>query len=132
VVSAVGEFAAKLRALGEQEFLERLSGRMAERTLDLIDEGYQHRRSPYGTPWAPTKQPNPILEKTGAFRSGWSVKRADSRGFTVGSDVDYGSFHQSGTARMVARKTVPDERGLGLWEAPLDQQAVDMVVEALK
>jgi phage gpG-like protein len=133
VVSAVGEFAAKLARLTEQSFLEQLSTRMAERSLDLIDQGYQRREDPYGNAWATTKQKNPILEKSGDFRREWEVKRADVRGFTVASDVEYGSFHQSGTGRMVARKTVPDEGGgLGRWEEPLDRQAVDVVLEALK
>jgi hypothetical protein len=131
-VSEVGKFADKLAALGEPAFLERLARGMAERTLDLVDQGYQQRQDPYGMRWTTTKQKNPILERTGYFRSGWGIRRADSRGFTISSAAEYGEYHQTGTRRMVARKTVPEGDSLGIWEAPLDQAVVDMIVEALK
>jgi phage gpG-like protein len=128
------EFLARLEAIASAEWRERLARRMAERTLDLIDKGYQHRRDPYGNAWKQTQQPNPILERTGAFRSSWTPTQVTEAGFTVAAeDVDYAAFHQSGTARIASRKTIPTESaGLGDWQEPLDAVVVEAVIEVMK
>ncbi len=124
---------AKLERLASPAWLGELARRQSERTLDLIDNGFRDKVSPYREPWQVTKQKNPILERTGAFRREWHPDRISSAGFSIVSGVFYGGFHQTGTAKMVARKVAPDaSRGLGGWQEPLDKVAADFVVETMK
>lgn len=76
---------------------------------NLIDERFEDRAAPNGTPWAPRKPPTgtwPILEKTGRMRGSFKVL-ATAAQLKVLNDTDYLTFHQTGTSRMVARPVLP-------------------------
>ena len=129
-------YLARLESLAVERpyFLTDASEKMAAETLSLIDEGFAQQRDPYGDAWKPTKQPNPILEETGAMRRGWSVLGISSSGFRVGNTTEYAAYHQGGTRYLPIRRMVPlASRGLGpIWGPRLKEIARASLVEALR
>ena len=123
---------AKL-AVTRPYFLQVAAERLGAETLKLIDDGFAARRDPYGQPWKATQRKNPILERTGTLRDGWSVQRISSEGVTVGNSTDYAPFHQDGTRYLVIRRMVPTAaRGLGpIWGPRLKEIAQDALREAV-
>jgi hypothetical protein len=113
----IADLIQRLDALASPQWRESLSRQLAEQALQLIDDGFKRRQDPYGEKWAPTKQPNPILERTGIMRGTWGKKTVSPSGFVV-STVDYAIFAQAGTEHAArssaktkkespARKTPP-------------------------
>ena len=89
----------------------------------LIDEQFDRRAAPDGTPWAPRKQPTgrwPLLEKTGRMRRRYHVT-ATTTGVKVENSQDYAGYHQTGTPRMVARPALPSGPLPGAWAARIDR-----------
>lgn len=116
----------KLRALErEGKTIARVA--LASRIRDLIEEGFIRETDPTGHKWAPRKdsKPHPILTKSGAMRRGFEI---DLRGaLIVTSNVvsdkgrPYPLFHQKGTKKMPARRSLPS-RGLpSHWRAEFDR-----------
>ena len=80
--------------------LHNIAGRA---THQLVMDGFRREASPYGSPWAPTKRRNPILQDTLALRDGIKWK-ADSRGLVIrtsGKANAYAAYHQRGTGDRV-------------------------------
>ena len=123
---SIGQMIARLRRVSSAAFREELSKKLAEEALRQVDAGFREARDPYGKPWAPTKQPNPILQRSGAFRSDWSIAGYTKDGFRIISAVEYGGYHQHGTKSIAIRMVIPTaKRGLGLWRAPFEKIVVD-------
>lgn len=125
---------AKLDAIGTSEWRTSLSRQLAEKALDLIDNGFRAKRNPYGDRWTKTKQPNPILERTGQLRSSFRIIAATPDGFLIRSDSPYGGFHQFGTGRLPVRAMVPTQAGgmSASWERVLDGVFVRFVRETMR
>ena len=68
--------------------------------------------SPIYAAWKARHYPGkPTLERTGQLKASltgrpFGVERIDPKSMAVGSDVDYGLFHQQGTERMPRRRPV--------------------------
>lgn len=68
--------------------------------------------SPAYAAWKAARYPGkPILERTGVLKDSltsrpFGVERIDPRQMAIGSDVEYGLFHQQGTDRMPRRRPV--------------------------
>lgn len=102
-------FRARLRRLESDGWRDELYERIGKRLHELVQEGWQKRADPYGNAWAPTQQPNPILEDSGAMRAstGYTV---DSHGITLTVADFKAAFHQHGTSRgIVPRRMLPEE-----------------------
>lgn len=84
--------------------LSKLNRLLAEDTIDLIREGFENSRDPYGIRWARLKlrQGRP-LEDTGGLKGSWNYTHS-SRGFNVGSGKHYAVYHQRGTGLYGPRK----------------------------
>lgn len=96
---------------------------------NLIDERFQDRAAPGGTPWAPRKPPTgtwPILEKTGRMRRSFKVM-ATSAQLKVLNSTEYLKFHQTGTSRMVARPVLPNGELPPDWERRIDAAMSDAI-----
>ena len=61
-------------------------------------EVFNTRGAAIGEPWKPTRNPWPILEKTGKMRRGF-VSKAESKRAEVWNAVDYFKYHQSRAPR---------------------------------
>ncbi len=117
-MAGINDLIAKLDALNTDEWRMALSRQLAEEALDLIDDGFKRRSNPYGDRWTQTKQPNPILEKSGNLRASFRIIATAPSGFSIRSDSEYGHFHQYGTthAARTSLKTKETfaERGLSV------------------
>jgi phage gpG-like protein len=123
--------AVKLRQVQSGRLRQAAAGAIRDTVEILIDEQFDARAEPTsGDQWAPRVPPTgswPILEKTGRMRRSYHVS-ATTTGVTVTNSTDYAGFHQTGTARMVARKVLPDGDLPGEWRARIDE-AVEAELE---
>jgi phage gpG-like protein len=71
---------------------------LAEETIELIREGFQGSKDPYGNAWAPlVLRDGRPLEDTGGLKAAWHRQSVSARGFVVANAKRYASFHQGGT-----------------------------------
>lgn len=96
--------------------LRRLALQLSEELIDLTDDCFDAETDPYGAKWAPLKRPRPrggnkILQDTRILKNSFHVV-PKSLLIEVSNSVQYASYHQYGTAKMPARKMIPDSRGM--------------------
>jgi phage gpG-like protein len=110
--------------------VEVQSQALAETMIELIGEGFNAERDPYGRRWAPKKKPDgrKVLHgETSRLRNGWHVVSARRRGFHVAPSVEYAAYHQAPRfGRRPTRMMVPTP-GLGLprkWQADMTAVAI--------
>jgi hypothetical protein len=111
---------------------------IASNIRDSIAEGFERKVNPMGQAWAPRKDnlPHPLLQLTGAMAKGYHI---DVKGpnLVITNNVvsdkgrPYPWFHQRGTVKMVARKTLPDKALSPHWKAEFDK-TVRKALERLK
>ncbi len=130
----IADLVAKLDRVGSQEWRTSLCRQLAEKSLDLIDRGFQAQSNPYGDGWTETKQPNPILEKTGTMRGAFRITGASAAGFTIRNETSYAGFHQYGTSKLPVRAMTPtDAAGMPVsWEREYDGVLVRFVQETMR
>ncbi len=111
----------------------RIAADMAEWARKRINHEFIAHVDPYGHRWAQRKKPdrrtNMLMFRTGRLMSGF-VTSATPDAVTVQNWTPYAIFHQHGTFRMPARKMLPDEDDLGLWEKPLIKLALSGLKKA--
>jgi hypothetical protein len=119
--------------------LDNLGKNLAEEAVDLVIQGFQAQANPYREPWAPKKMPDGraiLTGKTSRLRRGWNrpAKKIGRYKWRIAPSVDYATYHQRGTknkdgsVRMVARKMIPDERGLpSEWQEAFRETAVEFM-----
>lgn len=131
---------AKLRKLSAEGFAAAKEA-VADRLRALIDEEFETSTDPRGIRWAqrvPHRQNGswPLLDKTGQMRRSFSVDLAGPRMVFRNSAVSeqgrpYPFFHQRGTAKMVARKILPDRYLSPKWRAAM-RKVTALALERLK
>lgn len=107
-LEGVRALAAKIRKLGDSNWKYEVNSALAEATLNLIAEEFTEKVDPYSQSWKPTKQPNPILVKTGALQDSFKPT-VTQNGFKVTSNIPYFKFHQYGTKTINVRKMLPNQ-----------------------
>lgn len=90
---------------------------MAQRAVDLVGDGFNRGRNPYGERWKPKQKPNgyPIMHgPSGLLEYGWHVLKTKRRGFVIANDAPYAAAHQKPTrGKRPMRMMVPStSRGL--------------------
>jgi len=138
------QFAKRLEKLANAT--EELCDELAKESLKLVARGFKLEQDPRGVAWAPRvtgqltftaasytrgryrqgkrASGHKLLDLTGKLKDSFTVIGVNKNGFTIGSDVSYGGFHQSGTRFMAARRMVPSQGdGLGTWAEPLQEVA---------
>ncbi|MEN6535499.1 MAG: phage virion morphogenesis protein [Bryobacteraceae bacterium] len=138
--SAIGklkEFRNRIASL--EGAIEQLGMNLAEEAVDLVLQGFQKQANPYGEGWAAKKHPDGrsiLVGKTTNLRRGWG-RRATKIGklrwrIAPGPTAPYARYHQDGTknkdgsVRMVARKMIPDTRGMPAeWQEAFKETATE-------
>lgn len=145
-----------------KEGMRELSANLAEESLELIRQGFDQSRDPYGKRWEPTKRGGQILRESGRLRNSFTTANITAQGFRVGSNAkqvalqNYGGtvtpkskkFLRFRTAKnerskggfvfarkvvIPARPMIPDERGLpSSWEKSLTEAAQEVIDEILQ
>jgi phage gpG-like protein len=99
----------KFAELASGRTLTIISQNLAEEAIDLVKQGFAAEKDPFGNPWAPLKsRQGKILQDTARLKNSFTRGAANAAGFRFGSNVAYGTFHQTGTSRMPKRAMVPD------------------------
>jgi len=83
---------------GGQVMVIAVRKRMADEVLELIDEGFENQKDPYGNPWAPKKKPDGrrILHgRTLKLRTRWHTVPVAYNKFIAQPGVDYAAPHQA-------------------------------------
>lgn len=110
--------------------LKKVSRQLAAETLDRVKEGFRSERDPYSKKWKEKKvddRRKVLSGRTGRLKQ-YQVKSLGTQSFTVGPIVNYARYHQTGTRYMVARKMVPDERGIPKsWERDFEEIIVEVL-----
>lgn len=76
---------------------EALSRNLAEEALDLVAEGFEEHKDPYGSSWAPlTSRSGDTLRDTSHLANSFHVHDVSADQFTVKTGVWYGVVHQTG------------------------------------
>ena len=79
-------------------FDQIVTRQLAEETVEMIREGFEKEKDPYGKPWAPIRlRDGRILQDSGGLKASWFVKSLGKGTFTVASAKAYAKFHQEGT-----------------------------------
>jgi len=115
-VAGARDLADRLAQLSEIPAL--VSAQVASDITRLLRDEFDAGANAYGNPWKPLL-PQTIQRKRGDARilrrtdqlSAQTIASAVTDGVEITS-LDYGSFHQNGTSRMVARKILPDGSAL--------------------
>ena len=101
MLKLTGDFAPLARLVQRLDHpdsvLVSVSKVMAEETLDLIDEGFDEERDPYGKPWAPKQKPDgrKVLHgPSGRLKSGYHRTHANADGYGAAAAVEYADHHQ--------------------------------------
>lgn len=112
----------------------QVTRKQAERTLELVGEGFDQQHDPYGLPWKPKRRPDgrKILHgPTGRLRN-FKALYEGRRRFMVVPGADYGAAHQQPRGgKRPQRMMVPSsERGIPpRWSRQLSRAAVQAMRE---
>lgn len=84
--------------------LKIISDQLAEESIELVREGFEKQRDPYGKAWKEhsklTKRIRPggrILEDDGHLKAGWFKKAIGEGFFEIANAKKYAAYHQYGT-----------------------------------
>jgi len=126
------QIAAALRSVGNGELNKTISQQCAQAAVTEVALGFTESRDPYGAGWAALKkrQGKPLRD-TGRLGNSFQAKSITESGFTVGSNVVYGGYHQSGTKRMTARPMVPGHGLPEQWAESFAEVAGEILAEKL-
>jgi hypothetical protein len=117
-----GDLATALRSMGQLEQMldeliqtpRKIAVEVAPKITKLLQRQFARGVDPYGRKWRRLATGRAAhLTKTGKLRSGTRAMpgMGGRAGLRVVVGMPYGSFHQTGTSRMPARKILP-ERGM--------------------
>jgi hypothetical protein len=112
---------------------EASSEALAQKSVDLIEDGFNAGRDPYGRMWVPKQRPNgyaTLHGKTGLLEYTWHVVKTKRRGFIVASDAPYAAAHQKPKrGKRPMRMMVPSTaRGLpASWSRAFEKLYLNLV-----
>lgn len=123
--AALDELIRKLRRASTPAGLRSVMAAVAEEGIELVREGFDKERDPYGAKWKPLKRRSGrILQDTGRLKASWHRRSVTAQRAVIGSAVGYARFHQSGTDRMPARRMVPSGKLPASWRKQIHAVAL--------
>ena len=146
----------QLEKLASEQLFYEVQYKMGLKALEFVEEEFKKQVDPYSNPWAPRKETKtkkgkpaksgltsgqyayryktwPILDLSGEYKNSFVVSDINPEGFELYNPKEFASYHQEGTKKMVARKTLPDENNLPLrWQQAFEVYlalAVDKIMK---
>lgn len=111
VVGGFGDLERLIRKVGtvaSAESRAKVAKQLAHEALTQVKLGFSQSVAPDDASWAPLKyRKGKPLRDTGRLANSFGVLREGPDGFTVGTNVAYAAYHQTGTRHMPARPMVP-------------------------
>lgn len=129
-----GAIPRRLRELQRGEIRRAATRAIEQSVSELIQNQFDERRAPDGTPWAPRKQPTgtwPLLEKSKEMRRSFKVIASAST-LRILNAAPYLKFHQEGTSRMVARPVLPGASLTTEWTDYIDASVAQALERTLR
>ena len=77
------------------DFLHAMHNIAGKEIKELLDQGFEPERDPWGRKWTPSKKQGRTLFESGTLKENTRVK-ADKRGAFLRNDTLYGPIHQFG------------------------------------
>jgi phage gpG-like protein len=101
--AALARMRQKLQTLSK-EGIERVSKTLSLEAVAQSQACFRESRDPYGQPWAPLKHRDgkPLLD-TGRLRASIAVQSSSPLSFRIGTNVQYGAYHQGGVDAKFTR-----------------------------
>ena len=146
-IGQLRSLAAKLQMVRDGAVLKLAAERVAGAMLKLSADQFRSETDPYGEAWAKLKRERTrnrkarkrgkrggqkIGQNTGRMRASFFA-HAEGPRVIVGYPVEYAQWFSEGTSRQVARRLVPDERGLGLtWGAMVAREVRAALAEVME
>ncbi len=91
------ELLRKLELLERGTAVRELAANIAEEAIELVKQGFEDERDPYGNAWAPlTCRDGQILRDTGVMLQSLHVEEATETQVTIAMGVWYSVVHQTG------------------------------------
>jgi hypothetical protein len=121
--SALRQLAANLRR-APQTIRRDVAARLRAEVKQLIDRGFVTKMDPYGSQWKPPQDGGRTMQRTGRLRKGFTIEaKPDGSGIQlrVLNKQDYAQWLQEGTAKMEARRMVPDGPMPFAWQALIER-----------
>jgi phage gpG-like protein len=121
LIARVGEAASG-------KLYERAKLAASEQAIQLVQEGFREQRDPDMQPWQKLRRARKhgaigsakVLIDRGRLRASFT-RQITRDGFRIGSAVNYATFHQKGTRRMVRRSMVPNGPLSAYWQARMSR-----------
>jgi phage gpG-like protein len=98
-------WAKRIGDVGGAAKLKELSENLAEEALELVAQGFENERDPYGKKWQRKRFPDGrqvLVGKTARLRRGWHRKSVTAQGFQIAPAVNYAKYHQNGRGPITA------------------------------
>lgn len=113
------------------DYVPRVLAAQSEQLIELVHEGFDKQKSPYGTRWPRNKDGSKFDHLNTIRDSFTSIATDDS--ILLESDFPPAIFHQYGTEYIPAKPMIPtEELGLGNWAKPLNKTAKDIFQDIMK
>lgn len=118
---------------GSKGLRRKVSVNLAEESIDLIKEGFDLERDPYGDPWAPKKKRDGrkvLSGETSNLKTGWHTRRVDEDGHEVAPSVDYAGYHQEPFDPSAERRMMFPDDEIGLprtWTEAYEETALEVL-----
>jgi phage gpG-like protein len=152
-LGAFTDLKRRLEAAARGGFLPELAARIGAAFVKQVADEFRESRDPYGNPWAPVvrnrardrrakasrakrglpaRADKPLID-TGRLR-GSAVARVSGTEVRIALPVEYASYHQQGTRRMVRRQILPegDTGGLGpYWTMAANKESAAVMLKHL-
>ena len=148
---AFEDFKERLDEAARGELLPKIAKRVGAAFIKQVADEFRESRDPYGNPWAPVFRDRPRDRRARAsrVRRGLAVRadkplidtgrlRASPVAIINGTQVrivmpvDYASYHQYGTRKMVRRQMLPEEDTGGLgdrWSMAVNTEVAKVMLE---
>lgn len=150
-IDELGEIAEQFRR-ASQEVVPRITRRLADESMALVQQGHATGTAPDGQPWQANGEwkpdavrrlnergiaavEDPVLTLTGDMMSRWEPVATDTT-FGLVNDAPQAHAHQHGSVvgrgvQLPARPMVPDGPGFGTWQEPYDEATAEVIAELL-
>jgi hypothetical protein len=118
----------------------RIAATQSEEALNLIKEGFDNQRDPYGKRWKKRKRETKktlgrkVLSGETSRLKDFAPKEISSKGFRVSATVDYASPHQKPRQGKRPQRMMVPSNGRGFpsaWRRPMNEAAEDAITEFL-
>jgi phage gpG-like protein len=128
----------RLGRIADGRILKIINQNLAEEAIELVKQGFEDEKDPFGSPWAPLKRrTGRILQDTARLKNSFnrpSATSSDAGGFRIGTNVQYAVHHQFGApkAKLPKRMMLPTGELPEAWVDKFQKTADEILTDLFK